>query len=141
MAEYSYIDIQTVGAGESVLFENGSRVCRRGYILHRDEAGLFKLQGGVRGCKAVYEVSFGANIAVPTGSAVGEISIALTQDGEVLQNALARETPAAVEEYSNVFVATTVESLCGCCIDISVRNTSGIPINVQNANIIIKRIA
>ena len=46
-------------------------------------------------------------------------------------------TPAAVEEFGNVGaeVIVTVPYLCGCST-VSVRNTSTIPIAVQNANIV-----
>lgn len=140
MAEYSNIEIQTVPVTSNVIFDNGIRACRRGYVLHREDSGIFRLRGAPNG-RAIYKISFGANIAVPTGETVGPVSLALALDGEVLRNAVAIETPAAVEEYANVFIATTVDVLCNCCAQISVRNIGTIPVDVQNANIIIERIA
>ena len=45
------------------------------------------------------------NIAIPTGGAVSPISIALSVSGEPLASATAIVTPAAVEDYFNVFTA------------------------------------
>ena len=45
--------------------------------------------------------------------------------------------PAAAEEFGNVGadIIVTVPFLCGCS-SVSIRNTSTIPVTVQNANII-----
>jgi hypothetical protein len=51
------------------------------------------------------------------------------------------ETPAAVEEFSNVFSAIFIDVPAGCCSQISVRNVSTQAIDVQNANLIIERVA
>lgn len=48
-------------------------------------------------------------------------------------------TPAAVEEFFNVSVSKTIPIWNGCCQTVSVRNTSEIPILVQNANITFSR--
>jgi hypothetical protein len=50
-------------------------------------------------------------------------------------------TPAAVEEYFNVFGAMFVDVPRNCCITASITNTSGQSILVQNANLIIERVA
>ena len=85
-AEYSAILPQTIAVDENVIFNNGSRCCKKGFIQHRDDSGLFTLRGA-RNCNAVYRVSFGANIAVATGGTVEPISVALTINGEALGNA------------------------------------------------------
>lgn len=140
-AEYSYAPVQTVEVDENVLFTNGSRACRKGFIAHRDDSGLFTLQGTRNGCRAIYAVSFNANIAVATGGTVGPISVSLTYNGEVLQNAVAIVTPAAIGDFWNVSVETFVDIPCGCCVTVSVENTSDTAIDVQNANIIFDRVA
>ena len=140
-AEYSAIPIQSIAVDENVLFSNGSRCCKKGFIQHRDDSGLFTLRGA-RNCNAVYRVSFGANIAVAAGGAVEPISVALTINGETLGNALATVTPAAIGDFFNVFVSTFVEIPCGCCVTVSVENVSDTTdIDVQNANIIFDRVA
>ena len=144
-AEYSYTPIQTVPADDNILFMNGSRCCKKGYIQHRDDSGIFTLKGGINGCKAVYKAQFNANIAdsaAADGGVLEPISVALTYNGEVLRNALAIVTPAAIGDYLNVSVSTFIEIPCGCCVSIAVENTSATTaIDVQNANIIFDRVA
>ena len=140
-AEYSAIPVQSIAVDENVLFFNGSRCCKKGYIQHRDDSGLFTLRGA-RNCNAVYRVSFGANIAVAAGGTVEPISVALTINGETLGNAFATVTPAAIGDFFNVFVSTFVEIPCGCCVTVSVENVSDTTaIDVSNANIIFDRVA
>lgn len=141
MAEYTAIALQEVEAGQNVVFTETPVRCNRGFVLHREGSGVFTLRGITNQCRARYKVSFGANIAIPTGGTVGEISIALAIEGEALGSATAIETPAAVEEFSNVFTAVFVEVPRGCCLTVAVRNTSDDAINVQNANLIIERVA
>ena len=140
-AEYSAIPVQSIAVDDNVLFSNGSRCCKKGFIQHRDDSGLFTIRGA-RNCNAVYRVSFGANIAVATGGTVEPISVALTINGETLVNALATVTPAAIGDFFNVFVSTFVEIPCGCCVTVSVENVSDTTaIDVTNANIIFDRVA
>lgn len=141
-AEYSAIAPQTIAVDENVIFENGCRACRKGYIQHRDTSGIFFLKGATGGCKAVYRVTFNGNIAIAEGGTVEPISIALTINGEELTNALATVTPAAIGDFFNVSVTTFVEIPCGCCVTVSVENVSETTdIDVANANIIFDRVA
>ena len=144
-AEYSFVPVQTVAADNNVLFMNGSRACRKGYVLHRDDSGLFTLRGVTTQCRAVYRVQFQANIAVSAaddGGVVEPISIAITLNGETLGNSLAEVTPAAIGDFFSVSVATFIEVPCGCCATVSVENTSPTSaIDVRNANIFIDRVA
>lgn len=142
MAEYSYIPAQTVAVDENVLFANGSRCCKKGYVQHRDDSGIFYLKGITNQCKATYKVSFTANIAIAEGGTVEPISVALTINGEALGNATAVVTPAAIGDFFNVSVSTLIDVPYGCCVTISVENTSDTTaIDVVNANLIIDRIA
>ena len=148
MAEYSYPLVQTVAEDENIIFLDGDRCCKKGYITHRSGAGLFRLKGATNGCKAVYRVTFNANIAVAEGGVVGPISIALQEDGETLTNAVAVVTPAAVgvpdtlANFFNVSLTTFIVIPCGCCVTVSVENTSdGTAIDIANANIIFDRVA
>ena len=141
-AEYSYIPVQTVAEDENILFLDGDRACRKGLITHRSGAGIFRLKGSNNGCKAIYRVTFNANIAVAEGGTVAPISIALQEDGETLGNAVAIVTPAAVGDFFNVSLSTFIVIPCGCCVTVSVENiTDGTAIDVQNANIIVDRVA
>lgn len=147
MAEYSANAVQTVNPGEVVVFTNAVEPCNRGFIRFREGSGNFLLSGWVPTCPkcgmrkrtANYFVDFGANIAVPTGEAVGEISVAITLDGSTLPATQMTVTPAAVEEFFNVSRAANVNVWSGCCETVTIRNTSNIPILVQNANIVITR--
>ena len=139
MADYSYIPTQTVVDGENLLWMNGDRCCRRGYVVHNDNSGVFRLRGAQ--CRARYRVTFDANIAVSDGGTLGAISVSLVQDGEELGNAVAIVTPAAIGDFTNVSLSTFVDVSCGCCAIFTVENTSDTPIDVSNANIIIERVA
>lgn len=142
MAEYSFVPTQSVGVDDNILFTNGSRACRKGYVQHRDDSGIFTLKGAGNCGRAIYKVQFNANIAIAEGGTVEPISVALTINGEELGNATAIVTPAAIGDFFNVSVSTLIDVPCGCCVTISVENTSATTeIDVANANIIIDRVA
>ena len=141
MAEYSANAVQTVNPGETIVFTETPVPCQCGCVRHREGTGVFLLSGNTRrSCpkrSVNYLVDFGANIAVPTGETVGPISVAITLDGNSVPATQMEVTPAAVEEFFNVSRAANVQIWCGCCENVSIRNTSSIPILVQNANVII----
>ena len=141
-AEYSYPLAQTIAEDENIIFLDGDRACKKGYITHRSGSGVFHLKGAGNACKTVYRVTFNANIAVAEGGTVGEISVALQEDGETLQNAVATVTPTVAEAFFNVSLTTFIIIPCGCCVTVSVENISdGTAIDVTNANIIFDRVA
>lgn len=132
--------LQTVNANQNVLFTD-SVTCGNCSIMHRDGSGLVTLRGVTNQCRARFKVSFGGNIAIPTGGTVEAISLAISVDGEPITSTTMIETPAAVEEFSNVFGAIFIDVPRGCCVSIGVQNISTQPINVQNANLIVERVA
>jgi hypothetical protein len=138
--EITAVALQEVAENQNVLFTD-TVICGGPSIVHRGGSGLVTLRGLTNQCRAQYKVTFGGNIAIPTGGTVEEISLALTIDGEPLGSATMIETPAAVEEFSNVFGAVYIAVPRGCCLTVGVRNTSAQAINVQNANLIVERIA
>lgn len=139
MAEYSYAALQTVEAGQNVLF-NETPVAPSRCIAHRDGSGIVTLRGLTNcQCRARFRVSFGANIAIPTGGTVGAISVALAIAGEPLPASKAIVTPAAADNYFNVYIDTFVDVPAGCCVTVAVENTSDQAISVQNANLIVTR--
>lgn len=144
-AEYSFVPSQFVDVDDNILFNNGCRACRKGFISHRDDSGVFTLQGARNGCKAIYKVSFQANIAIAPadeGGVVEPISIALALNGETLGNATAVVTPVAIGDFWSVSVETFIDIPCSCCVTVSVENTSDTStIEVTNANIIFDRVA
>lgn len=129
MAEFTYNPVQLVEPNQVVIL-NTSIGCNKGYVLHRNESGLVVLRGIVnnpQSCFARYQCTFNGNIAIPEGGTVGPIAIALTIEGEAIQTSKAIVTPAAVDN----------------CFNISVENVSAASasINVQNANLVISRVA
>ena len=98
MAEFTSSGIQTVAAGQNVPLIS-TAACGKPCIVHREGCGLVTLRGLTQQCKAKFRVSFGANIAIPTGGTVGAITAALAINGEPLSSATATVTPAAVENY------------------------------------------
>lgn len=132
--------LQTVEANQNVLFTD-TVVCGNCSILHRDGSGLVTLRGITNQCRARFKATFGANIAIPTGGTVEAISIAIAINGEPVASTTMIVTPAAVEEFSNVFSAIYLDVPANCCSQISVRNISTQAIDVQNANLIVERVA
>lgn len=132
--------LQTVAANQNVYFTD-EVTCGNCAITHRDDSGLVTLKGITNQCRARYKVSFGGNIAIPTGGTVEAISAAITIEGEPVGATTMIVTPAAVEEFWNVFSSVFIDVPRGCCITVSVKNTSTQPIDVQNANLIVERVA
>ena len=141
MAEFTATAQQTVAPNQVVLFTD---VAVRGNnsIMHREGSGLVSLRG-LTCCqpRARFKVSFGGNIAVPTGGTVGAISIAFALDGEPVVSSNMIVTPAAVEEFFNVSREMNIDVPAGCCVQVSVENTSENDILVENANLIVERVA
>lgn len=152
MAEFTNNPIQLVQANQPVLL-NTTIGCNKGYIIHREGSGIVTLRGIVNNpsnCFARYQVTFNGNIAVPDGGTVAPISVAIALDGEPLLTSKAIVTPTATDSYFNVTSTAIITVPKGCCFNISVENTSesatpattpAPPINVQNANLVVSRIA
>lgn len=132
--------LQTVELNQNVLFTD-TPVCGSCSILHRDGSGLVNLRGITNQCRARFKAFFSGNIAIPTGGTVGAISLAIALNGEAVGPTTMIVTPAAVEEFFNVSSAIYIDVPAGCCAQLSVRNTSDQAIDIQNANLIIERIA
>lgn len=153
MAEYLANAEQLVSLNSPVLF-TASIPCNRGYVYHEDETGIFTLRGIVNNpssCFARYQVTFNGNISVPEGGALTPIAIALSVQGEERPTSRAVFTPQAVDELGNVTSTAIITVPRGCCFGLAVRyvdatvadsaTTPTPTINVQNANLVINRIA
>ena len=146
-AEYSANAAQTVPANGSVIFTDSPVPCNCGLVYHRDGSGIFRLANkffrqNIMSCwrrNTNYEVAFHANISVPEEQTIPEegISLALAIDGEVDPSSSMVFLPADVGDLGNVGtdIIVSVPYICSCTA-VSVRNTSTIPVTVQNANII-----
>lgn len=149
-AEYLANGVQEISLNAPAIF-TASIPCRRGYIYHEDETGIFILRGITQNqCFATYQVTFNGNIAIPTGGTVGPIAVAITVNGEPRLTSRAIFTPAAVEEYGNVTSTAIIRVPRGCCFSISVESvpastdptvTPAPVIEMQNANLVVNRIA
>lgn len=151
-AEYLANGVQEVNLNSPIVL-SASIPCNKGYVFHEDETGIFILRGVVNNpCSnyAVYQVTFNGNIALPEGATVVPIAVALTVNGETRPTSRAIFTPTAVEEYGNVTSTAIVRVPRGCCFSMSIDNVPASTdptidpapvIEVQNANVVISRIA
>ncbi len=150
MAEYLANALQNVALNAPIIF-TASIPCNRGYVYHEDETGIFILRGCTNNCFARYQVTFNGNIAVPEGGELTPIAVAISVNGEERQTSRAIFTPQAVDEFGNVTSTAIITVPKGCCFNVAVRSvdaTTNDPtveptplIEVQNANLVINRIA
>ena len=149
-AEYLANNVQEVSLNAPVIF-TASIPCRKGYVYHEDETGIFILRGITNGqCFATYQVTFNGNIAIPDGGTVTPVAVAITVNGEPRLTSRAIFTPAAAGDYGNVTSTAIIKVPRGCCFSLSVESISASTdptvtpapvIDVQNANIVVNRIA
>lgn len=149
-AEYLANAVQEIVLNAPAIF-TASIPCRRGYVYHEDETGVFILRGITNGqCFATYQVTFNGNIAIPEGGTVTPIAVAIAVQGEPRLTSRAIFTPAAAEDYGNVTSTAIIKVPRGCCFSVSVENvpatidptvTPAPVIEMQNANLVINRIA
>ena len=131
LAEFTNSNIVGVAAGQNVPLAE-TAVSSKPCIVHREGSGLITLRGLTNQCRAVFKVSYGGNIAIPTGGTVEAITAALAINGEAL---------AAVENYFNVYVSAQVSVPRGCCLTVGMRNTSTQTVNFANSNLTVERVA
>lgn len=149
MATFESVAVQTVATQQNVLFTTPtcySKNCQ-GSILYTNGSGLVSLRGSNCPCNpAKYRVTYGANIAVPTGGTVGPIALALSLNGEALLGTQRTVAPTVVDAFFAVSGTTEIEIPCGGIYQIAVKNvvpTGGTAqdINVSNASLTITRVA
>lgn len=143
MAEYTNASLQVVDQNQNILFNETPVPCTRGWVIHREGSGVFTLRGITDKCSVLYRVQFNGNIAIPEGGTAAPISIALAIEGEPVASSTAIFVPAAAEDFGNVTVFAIVRVPRGCCAHVAIENitTPGVPIDVQNANLEVTRIA
>ncbi len=140
MAEFINSGIAIVAAGQNLPLTE-TAVSSKPCIVHREGAGLVTLRGLTNQCKARFKVGYGGNIAITAGGTVEAITAALAINGEALTSATATVTPAASENYFNIYVSAVVEVPRGCCLTVAVKNTSAQSINFANSNLTVERVA
>lgn len=132
--------VQTIAANQNVLFTE-TPIRGNCSIIHREGSGLVTLRGITDQCRARFRVSFGANVAIPTGGAIVPIELAIAINGEAIGPATMISTPAAVANFNNVYTSIFLDVPAGCCYTISVTNIGADAIEVENANLIVERVA
>ena len=132
--------LQVVEPNQNILFTDAP-VQGSCSILHRDGSGQVTLRGVTNQCRARFKAFFSGNISIPTGGTVEAIQIALAINGEAVASTTMIQTPAAVEQFANVASAVYIDVPNDCCATISVKNTSTQAIEIQNANLIVERVA
>jgi hypothetical protein len=140
LAEYTNANIVSVAAGQNVPLTE-TAVNSKPCIVHREGSGQITLRGITNQNRALFRVSFGGNIAIPTGGTVEAITAALAINGEPLTSATATVTPAAVGNYFNIYVSAQVCVPKGCCLTVAMENTSTQAVNFANSNLTVERIA
>lgn len=140
MAEYTANAVQPVAVNQNVLFYETPVPPQSCDISHREGSGIITLKGGSCCQSKRYKATFSGNMAIPTGGTPGQISLALALNGEPIDATRMIFTPTVAERYGNVSSSIYINITNGCCMQLSVENVSAIPIEVQNANIIIERV-
>lgn len=132
--------VQVIAVNQNVLFTD-TITCGNSSIIHREGSGLVTLRGLTNQCRARFKVSFGGNVAIPATGTAGAISLAIAINGESVPSTTMIETPTVVDSYSSVFSAVYIDVPTCCCTQVSIKNIGADSINVQNANLIIERVA
>ena len=140
MAEFTAVNLQSVEVNQNILFAETPVQPTRG-ISRREGSGIVRASGSVSQCRARYLVSFSGNVQIPTTGTAGEISLAISVDGEPLASTQMIVTPTVTEALFNVSAQVYIDVTCGCCASIGVKNTSTQAIEVQNSNLIVVRVA
>lgn len=127
-----------VAANQNVLFvtdrvrtKSCSSCC--GWLSHDVGSGLFTLTK-----PGVYKVEYNANI---TSTDPGIASLVLEQNGEAIGGTQSIYTIATASALGNVSASTLVNVPCGASYTITLTNNSTLSLNVQDASIIITKIA
>ena len=132
--------VQTVAANQNVIFTE-TPIRGNCSIIHREGSGLVTLRGITDQCRARFRVSFASKVAIPTGGAVVPIELAIAINGEAIGPATMISTPAAVANFNNVYTSIFLDVPAGCCYTISIANIGTDAIEVENANLIVERVA
>ena len=132
--------IQTVAANQNVQFTN-TAVPGSCSMIHREGSGLVTLRGLGQQARARFHIWFGGNVALSEGATVAPVLFALSLGGETLPSTQMVVTPAAVGDYFNISASVFLDIPSGCCQNISVRNIGTTEADIQNANLIIERVA
>lgn len=132
---------QEVTLGDNVIFTE-TPVPGNCSIMHREGSGLITLRAlSCTQCRARFKVFFSGNITIPEGGTPGEVSLVIALDGEGVESTRMIATPGLAGRLYNVASSIYIDVPRGCCVTVSVRNSEGPAVLVQNANLIAERVA
>lgn len=132
--------IQTVTPGSNVLFTE-TAVGGGPSIFHREGSGLVTLRGITNQSRARFRVTFGGNVATPPDLQATDLIMAIAINGEGVATTNMMAPSFAAGRYFNIFSSIFLDIPAGCCSQISVKNIGSTSVNVQNANLIVERVA
>lgn len=128
---------QDVAVGANLVFTTDrvrTRACACGGWLQHDEgSGVFTLAR-----PGIYKVDFNANV---TAAAAGATTLAIESNGEAVQGTEMDYVVTVVGDYQNVSASTLIVVQPYSSRSVSVANISAAEVTVDDANIIITRIA
>lgn len=129
---------QAVATNNNVLFPTDrirTKSCNSccGWLSHDVGSGLFTLTK-----PGIYEIHYNANI---TSTDTGVASLVLEQNGEPIGGTQSIYTIATASALGNVSASTLVCVPCGASYTITLTNNSTLPLDVQDANIVIEKVA
>lgn len=128
---------QDVAVGANLVFTTDrvrTRACACGGWLQHDEgSGVFTIAR-----PGIYKVDFNANV---TAAAAGATTLAIESNGEVVQGTEMDYVVAVVGDYQSVSASTLIVVQPYSSRSVSVANISAAEVTVDDANIIITRIA
>lgn len=129
---------QAVAVNNNVLFPTDSvrtKSCNTccGWLAHDLGSGIFTLTK-----PGIYEITYNANI---TSTDTGQASLVLEQNGEAIGGTQSIYTIATASALGNVSATTLVKVPCGASYTITLTNNSTLALNVQDASIVITKLA
>lgn len=129
---------QAVAIGQNVLFTSDNvrtKSCNSccGWLAHNVGSGIFTITK-----PGIYEVEYNANI---TSIDAGTASLVLEQNGEAIGGTQSIYTIATASALGNVSASTLICVPCNTSYTVTLTNNSTLALSVQDANIIIKKIA
>lgn len=132
------VTTQAVAANGNVLFTTDrvrTKSCNSccGWLSHDAGSGLFTLTK-----PGIYEIHYNANI---TSTDTGAASLVLEQNGEPIGGTQSIYTIATASALGNVSASTLVCVPCGASYTITLTNNSTLALDVQDANIVIEKVA
>ena len=137
--------IQKVVENDNVLFTT-TVVPGNCSIIHCEDSGLVTLRGLPNGQRrARFRVTFTGNMKADSDATIQGVtllSLAASKNGETIPTSTMTITVGDTTSTYNIGTEFLIDVPIGCCTTIAFRNiTNRIDIDIQNANLIVERVA